>query len=392
MDVKQELQAGLENLKSALSGTLTENVKTEVTNSVKALQTQIDEAKAAGAEVADIKKQLAEMVKDFNDMQLAQKANNKPGKILTFGDAWNEAVKGLFSDEARMRDLAYAEKNKGKFTMDIKAVGNMTLAANLTGDQVASYNSRQGLVPAQAVNFRDLIPTTQSATGLFVTYRETGSEGAIANQTEGSAKSQIDYDLTEVKTIQKYKAGFARFSKQMIKGLPFMETTLPRLLLRDFYKQENADFYAAVLAGATGSSTTTKTVDVEQVVAWIANQRTANFNASFILVHHTDWMNLLLTKPSDYSIPGGVVVDPQGNIRICGVPVIPVSWAEVDKAVIIDADFIERVEGESLRVEFSFEDSDNFQRNLVTARIECFEELNLLRTDAHIVGDFGNVA
>jgi hypothetical protein len=60
--------------------------------------------------------------------------------------------------------------------------------------------------------------------------------------------------------------------------------------------------------------------------------------------------------------------------------------------MIIDTDFIERVEGESLRVEFSFEDSDNFQRNLVTARIECFEALNLIRTDAHIYADFGNVS
>jgi hypothetical protein len=87
-----------------------------------------------------------------------------------------------------------------------------------------------------------------------------------------------------------------------------------------------------------------------------------------------------------------MVIDPQGNIRIAGVPVIGASWVTDDKALVVDADYLERVETESLRIEFSYEDADNFTKNLVTARIECFEDVNLLRTDAFIYGDFGNVS
>jgi hypothetical protein len=90
-------------------------------------------------------------------------------------------------------------------------------------------------------------------------------------------------------------------------------------------------------------------------------------------------------------VPGGVVIDPSGNVRIAGVPVIGASWVTDDKALIIDSNYVERVETEGLRVEFSYEDSDNFQKNLVTARVECFEDINLLRTDAVIYADFGNV-
>jgi hypothetical protein len=392
MELKEQIQQELAAVKSALTSTLTEAMKAEVKTATDSINVKLAGLDNVDAETKELRKEFADLVKSFNDMQLAAKAANPPSKIVTFGDAYGDAIKNVFSDAQKMAELDHAIKNKGKFVLDIKAVGNMTLSGNLTGDSVATYSQRQGLVPGQAVNFRDLIPTALSPTGLYVHYRETGSEGAIANQTEGAAKSQIDYDLTEVKTIQAYKAGFARFSKQMLKSLPFMESTLPRLLLRDFYKQENADFYAAVASGATGSTTTSKTVDVEQLVDYIANTRNANFNSSFVLVNHKDWVNLLLTKPSDYSVPGGVTVDASGNIRIVGVPVIPVSWATEDKAMIIDTDFIERVEGESLRVEFSFEDSDNFQRNLVTARIECFEALNLIRTDAHIYADFGNVS
>ncbi len=66
------------------------------------------------------------------------------------------------------------------------------------------------------------------------------------------------------------------------------------------------------------------------------------------------------------------------------------AWAQSDHVLIIDRDEIERVETESLRIEFSFEDQDNFIRNLVTARIECFETLNLRRPEGLIYHDFSN--
>ena len=106
------------------------------------------------------------------------------------------------------------------------------------------------------------------------------------------------------------------------------------------------------------------------------------------MVSHSQWATLLKTKPTDYSVPGGVSIDANGNIRIAGVPVIPASWVTDGKALIIDNNFIERVETESLRVEFSYDDADNFTKNLVTARVECFEDLNVMRTDALIYGSF----
>ena len=195
-------------------------------------------------------------------------------------------------------------------------------------------------------------------------------------------------DLTEVKVASDYIAGYARFSKQMMYQLPFLQNTLQRMLLRDFYKKENAQFFSVASQAATGSTTTSATVDAEQLIDWLANQMGANFEASYALVSHSQWATLLKTKPTDYSVPGGVSIDANGNIRIAGVPVIPASWVTDGKALIIDNNFIERVETESLRVEFSYDDADNFTKNLVTARVECFEDLNVMRTDALIYGSF----
>jgi hypothetical protein len=376
-----------------------------IETAVKSATESVEKMKAANeAAIADVKSQVAEVKAAVVTMDEASKKNQAAldqliaeksakkvdNKNKSFGEAYNEAIAEAF--EAKQAELKDFQKNKNaKLTIDLKAVGTMTLGNNLSGDGVASYNQRQGLVPAQKINMRDLIPTAVSPTGLYVTYRETGTEGSIGIQSEGNLKSQIDYDLTEVKVVSDYIAGFARFSKQMMFQLPFLQNTLQRMLLRDFYKKENATFFNTVSLAATGSTTTSSTVDAEQLVDWIANQLAADFDASFALVSYQQWARLLKTKPTDYSVPGGVVIDPQGNVRIAGVPVIGASWVTDDKALIIDSNYVERVETEGLRVEFSYEDSDNFQRNLVTARVECFEDINLLRTDAVIYADFGNV-
>ena len=370
--------------------------------SVKSATEIVEKMKAANeAAIADVKSEVAEVKAAVVTMDEAAKKNQAAldqmiaektaktvnNKTKSFGDAFAEQVAEAF--EAKQAEIKEFQKNKNaKLTIDLKAVGTMTTSANLSGDGVATYNSRQGLVPAQKINFRDLIPTAVSPTGLYVTYRETGTEGSIGIQTEGNAKSQIDYDLTEVKVVSDYIAGFARFSKQMMFQLPFLQNTLQRMLLRDFYKKENATFFSAVSSAATGSTTTSASVDAEQLVDWIANQLDANFEASFALVSYAQWADLLKTKPTDYSVPGGFVIDANGNVRIAGVPVIGASWVTNDKALIIDANYLERVETEGLRVEFSYEDSDNFQKNLVTARVECFEDINIMRTDAIIYGSF----
>jgi hypothetical protein len=370
--------------------------------SVKSATEIVEKMKAANeAVIADVKNDVAEVKAAVVTMDEAAKKNQAAldqliaekaaktvnNKTKSFGDAFSEQMAEAF--DAKQAEIKEFQKNKNaKLTIDLKAVGTMTTSANLSGDGVATYNSRQGLVPAQKINFRDLIPTAVSPTGLYVTYRETGTEGSIGIQTEGNLKSQIDYDLTEVKVVSDYIAGFARFSKQMMFQLPFLQNTLQRMLLRDFYKKENSTFFSAVSSAATGSTTTAASVDAEQLVDWIANQLDANFEASFALVSYAQWADLLKTKPTDYSVPGGVIIDPNGNIRIAGVPVIGASWVTNDKALIVDASYLERVETEGLRVEFSYEDSDNFQRNLVTARVECFEDINIMRTDALIYGSF----
>lgn len=280
-----------------------------------------------------------------------------------------------------------------KHTMEQKAVGNMTTSGNLTGDPVITYNQRQAILPAQKINARDLIPTVRSETGTYVTYRESAGEGSISRQTEGSAKTQIDFDFTEVKTVNEYIAGYTRFSKQLRRNLPFLQNTLPRLLQREFFKVENRRFWDIVETADTGSSTTDETDDVKQVMDWLTSLFDTDYMASYGLLRYTalNRLNKLLYTNGYYQGSGGVLSQSDGSIRIMGVPIIPVTWIPTkDKFLTFDLDYQERVEVESLAVEFFEQDDDNVQKNLITARIECFEEFNAMMPASIVIGDFGN--
>jgi HK97 family phage major capsid protein len=331
-------------------------------------------------------------VKDEMDRQAEEVSRKSAAKTLSTKSIGEQIAENLDSN------MAIAEKelksSGGSFTMNLKAVGNMLLSSNLTGDSVATYNPNQAILPAQKLNFRDLVSTVQSATGTFVTYKESGSEGAITAQTEGASKGQIDYDLTEVKTVNAYIAGFATFSKQMMKSLPFIEQTLTRMMLRDFFKAENASFFGTVSGAATGSTTVSATDDVEEIIQLIGNQKTANFNASYALVSPAQMARLIISTYNKgyYAGAGAVILNGAGGLTIFGTPVFEASWVTDDKVLIFDRDYIERVEVEGLNVTFSYENGTNFVQNLVTARIECYEAINLMLPTAAIYADLGNLA
>ena len=330
----------------------------------------------------------AKMQRQFDDLATKQKTQAPSKK--SFGEAFAEGIESEF--KAIQDSIARGQKHK----FQLKAVGNMTLGANLTGDSVMNYG-RNAILPAQKTNFRDLIPTSNSSTLVQAYYRETAGEGGIAVQTEGSAKGQIDFDFSEIKTVNKYVAGFVRFSKQMTMALPWMQSTLPRLLLREFYggaSGENATFYGTVSGAATGSTTTAETDDVKQIIDYIANQRTAKFAASFGLVSHAQLarLNKLTYTNGYYSGSGGVLTNVDGSMQISGMPVVPVDFVADDKILIVDRDYLERVEAQGLTIELFEQDSDNVQKNLITARIECLEEINLMFPSSAIFADLGNVA
>lgn len=353
----------VEQLKSLINENLKNEVAEQLTEKSSAIENRLDEI----------------------EIKLQKSTENKMEE-KSFSSAFGELIAKNFDS---IREVSLGNKVK----LNLKAVGTMTVSNNLTGDAMRTYQPGVAMVPNRKINFRDLIPAVASATGIYTLYRETGAEGSISVQsTPGDAKTQIDYDLTAVTYTARYIAGFARIDKSMLQDLPFLQSALPQMLLRDFYKAEDAKFYADLSGTCTGSTTTSATVDAEQIIDYIANLESNDFSVNGIVVNPKQWARLVTTKPADYSVPGGFTIDANGNIAIAGIPVYKSSFIADDKVLLGDWNMAKRVVVEDLMVEFFEQDSDNVQKNLVTCRVEAREVLAIDRLDAFVFADLGNVA
>lgn len=409
----EEIETQLKTMETSLEAKAKEaadlaatNLKTDLEGQLTVVKAMIEKVKGVpeGFDIADMNEKLSKTIDGFDKMQARLKGfklNGGEKKILTISEAIGEKMleigkvdsEGNFKSDEIEKSLASAG---GSFTLKLGSVllqKDMTLATTLTGDAVATYNPRQALIPAQKVNVRDLIPTVMSPTGLYVTYQEnTGEVNNIAKQTEGALKGQNEYALTEIKTVASYIAGFTVFTKQLLKFLPWMQTTLVRMLLRDFYKKENALFYTAISTAATGAVIGgTNPDDVKQIISIIGTQLDTNFNVSYVVVNNALMARLISGTYTTGYYPGAgsVILNDSRGITIFGVPVVAASWVAANAALFIDNEYVERIEVEGLNVTFSFEDSDNFRRNKVTAKVECMEEVNILMPQSIMLAGLG---
>lgn len=384
MALDLELKAEFDNIKSSLK---TENIA-EVKAQLEVFETKVTEAfKSANAiELKAVKDELQGKLDalqahaDKLDLKLQEKGTETETK----------SYDAILQAELKDNFDSVSKVTKGRSArIETKVVGNMTIATNLTGSAVATVQDGVSIVPSQKINFSDLVPTVNSATGIYVIYRETGAEGSISTQTEGASKSQKDYDLTAVTFNAAYLSGFTRYSKQMAQDLPFLQSFLPTALRRDYFKAENLQFYTALAAAAT-ASTTAKTVDVEQLVDDMGSLEAIDYDVTGIVLNPKDWANIAITKPNDYSLPG-IVTFVNGRLAINGVPVYKASWMPVDKYLMGDWSYAKKIAVDGLAVEFFEQDADNVTKNLITARIEQRVVLGIDMPAAFILGDFGNV-
>jgi len=375
-----EIKTALEGIKAQVETKATEQTA-EVKGLIEALETKMKSEK--DADILALKSDLTAIQAHADKLDLKLQEKGTETETKSYDAILQAELKDNFDSVSKV--------TKGRSArIETKAVGNMTIATNLTGSAVATVQDGVSIVPSQKINFSDLVPTVNSATGIYVIYRETGAEGSISTQTEGASKSQKDYDLTAVTFNAAYLSGFTRYSKQMAQDLPFLQSFLPTALRRDYFKAENLQFYTALAAAAT-ASTTAKTVDVEQLVDDMGSLESIDYDVTGIVLNPKDWANIAITKPNDYSLPG-IVTFVNGRLAINGVPVYKASWMPVDKYLMGDWSYAKKIAVDGLAVEFFEQDADNVTKNLITARIEQRVVLGIDMPTAFILGDFGNVA
>lgn len=292
--------------------------------------------------------------------------------------------------EKGWNEIKAAARSNGKgfsYELDAKAVGVMTVGNNLTGSVYTSYVDNaymRSFVNPHLRSVFNIIPVSTGSVS-FPRGNVPVGEGSFGKQTEGSAKPQIDYDVTVVNTALSFIAGYAKVSRQMIDDLPFLQAYLQQSLIEDFQKAEDTYYLNAIASSATaGVSSGANTA--EKFIDYVAQLGALDFIPNIALTTHAGRAAMLKTKPSDYSLPGGMVIDNNGNVRILGIPVIPHSLVTASKIYVLDTSKYAIAQQSGLNVRSTEFDQDDFVKNLITFRCEARCELLQFQPTAAVYG------
>lgn len=378
-----EIKNALEGIKAQVELKATENT-VEVKGLIEALEYKMKAEK--DADVLALKADLTAIQAHADKLDVKLQEKGAETKCEGYNEIMQKSITENFDQIKSVR--------KGN-AIQVKAVGDMTLSANLTGAQPKDYNLNVVMIPGAMVNVADLVGSVNIDGGTYTYPREGAGEGSIATQTEGSSKSQRDYDFTMVDVNTDFIAGFTRYSKKMANNLPFLTSFIPNALRRDYFAAENAAFNT-VLAGAATASTEiiTGKNKIEMLINEIAKQENANFPVNGIVVRPSDYWDILKTEKSTgsgYGLPG-VVTSDGGVLRINGIPLYKATWLTANKYFVGDWSRVNKVNTQGLSLEFSEVEGTNFVKNNITARIESQTALAVEQPAALVYGDFTAIA
>jgi hypothetical protein len=359
------------------------------------LEDLISETKNAGARLASFEEKLGTVEKSMTDFILDAKNNNPAKKENMLAKAF-EANAEKFKALGQRRDAA--------FGMNLKAVGDMNLTANIGADWATKIAGLSNVIltdPLRQIHLRDILRTsTIEQNGVFKYAKKTGSEGGAAIQTEGASKAQVDYDFTISEVTPKTIAAYAKISKQMLSRLVWLQSFVSTQMVNDLLDVEDTNLYdyagTSAFAGLYESATTyvpSGTVTIasnrwDKLANSIAQLKAAKFAPSAIMVNPIDEMELLINKESGagYSHPSLLTGQ---RMTIAGVPIISTDIVTANTFMV--GDFNKAAEllfEDNIMTEFAYEDGDNFTKNLVTVRVEESIALPIYFANAMRKGSF----
>ena len=395
MEVTEQLKA----LKSEIN-VMIESTKGELT---KGMQDSLN------AKLGEFNELLTKTQGQFDNLDVELQKLKSQGMDST--KAWEKSLQGVLTkkleDNADFKEFKNSKRSFSIEDIRVKTVGNMTFSGSTTGQVVD--NEYMPILPEleEQTRVRSILRVAPAGSGNAIMFpRVTGGEGAAANQTEGSAKAQIDKDISLATYPFQVVAGFARVSQQMLDNLQGLSGYLSYVLPQELYNTEDTQLL-------TGSGT-----GVDLFGLATGAQSDANIPAGFEVASPNYWdcilasfatiaaskamANAILMNPADVYLmaaakgSNGQYVAPifwMNNVpTLFGVPITMTTAVAAGTFYTADtnkAGMLFQRKAPSIR--FFDQDSDNVQKNLITVRVE--EELAFAQfhTSAVFTDTFANV-
>jgi HK97 family phage major capsid protein len=388
-----------DRLKKSFEGTISE-VKEMALKAQREVETHGNTTKETAGKADEALLKLKELQDQITE--LGQKADRRgepegpppsPGRQLVESDS--------------MKQLLESDNKRGRASVELKAtITSATTDAAGSVGQALQATRLPGIqaLPQRRMTVRNLLSQGNMDGNSLEFVQETGFTNNAAMVAEGGLKPGSDIQLELKTTSAKVIAHWMKASRQVLDDVAQLRSIIDQRLLFGLDLREEAQLlygdgvgqnlfgivpqatpYVAPFALADATA-----IDIIRLA--ILQSVLAEYPASGIVMHPTDWARIELTKDD---MGRYIIGNPQGTITptLWGLPVVATPAMVVDKFLTggfqMGAQIFDRW---AQRVEVATENEDDFIRNLVTVLAEQREALAVYRPESFIYGDLGFIA
>ena len=389
-----------------------ENVKKQLDQIGDLIDSKLEKAHGQALESANgkaeesLKSEISNLTNKFNErldqMEVANKKNleAKSNENLTFKGGLVKSI-----NDGAIENIVKGNSRSASFT--VKA--DMTTGADFTGevipaDRVAGYK----FDPTRPVHIRQLIPQGSTSSDVIRFVKESGYSNGSATAAEGSTLSQSDFDMTASDSNVRKIGTYFRISEEMLADTPqltsYISARAPEKLLNVEDNQilsgngtapnlsgiitDAADF--DVSSGGAFYQSVEAANEFDVLVASLNQLALSNYQASYILLHPTDFHKILLLKDSQNNyLKDQVYSGLQPNFM--GVPVI-INNA-ISAGSFLCGNFNVGTQlwiRDNVNVEFFREDGTNVRDGFVTVKVSERIALTNYLPNAFVNGSFSS--
>jgi len=381
---------------STIDGKITDNAQT-----VASLQSEIQSLKTSQGSVSELENTIKSLQKEVQALQ-----QTKAQSVITTDNKMDYGSRFVASNEFKAFKSALRDRN-ASVRLELSAAPETTQASNSATRTSLAQPYEAGIVtdPRQVLAIESLfgkinidVNAYQYIKYGFVT-TETATGPAVVS--EGSAKPESNYSGTiETGTI-KTLAHWTKMTEQMIAD----NGNIVTFINDDMQYQLNKVIDAQIVNGTgsgqlkglsasgnytdyiTGAGIDTGDTVIDLILKVKTKMEAANIRNISLLLNPVDWCKVLCSKNvnKDYLIPGIVDIPQQ---RIWGVPVI--LSGSVTSGKFHMGNFYEGgkiFERQGVTVEMA-RSGDDFEKNLMTLRVERRMDFAVVQPKALAYGDF----
>ena len=352
------------------------------------------EAKASKEDIDSMKEELAGIhAKQYDQLNAVLKAQGVMLKKLSvkeveepksFKDALKSNLEGNLEGLKTLKNSSSANDNV-KF--NIKAVGDMSIAGNTTGQipqalRIAGLNE----IPSRTVRLLDIVSGGAISSNLVEWVYQANQEGTAGQTVEGAVKNQIDFDLIVGSQKVEKTTAFITVTDEMIDDVDFMQTAIQNELTKELLKAVEAQVYggsgvspqmngiktvATAFAGGTFAGIVDNANEVDVLTVAMDQIMLANQDApNYIFMNPSDVTALKMVKVSStdkrYIERLAMVA---GDLSLDGTPIIPTTLVTAGEYLIGDFTKSFVLNKQAIAIEIGY-NADNFVKNYKTIRAE----------------------